>query len=219
MKAGPGFTHPPTADHLLRQFGGLLDVIGRTGADTVEDDLFGDPSTKSDGQLGFQLVFIPEVALFGQKPGHAGGSAAGNDGDLVDRIRSGDKPRHQGMAPLVIGRGQAVFFFDDLGFSFKAHVDLVLGVLEIDHVQPFFVAFGCDQSGFIDQVFEVGTGKTRCALGQDECIDIRGNGGALHVHAQDFFTAPNIRQGNHHLPIETARTQQGGIEDIGAVGG
>jgi hypothetical protein len=92
-----------------------------------------------------------------------------------------------------------------LDFLSRSHVNLVLGVFKIRHVDFFFVALGAEQGSLVDQVFQVGTGKSRGALGQHNDVDIRRNGGLFHVHFQDFLAALDVRQGNDHLTVETAR--------------
>ena len=38
------------------------------------------------------------------------------------------------------------------------------------------------------------------------------------MHAENFFTAANIRKWNHNAAIEASRTQQGGIKNVRPVG-
>ena len=140
-------------------------------------------------------------------------------GDLVDRVGSRQEAGHQGVSSLVVGGGFPVFLADNLRFSLQAHEHLVLGVFEVEHVDFFLVALGCQQGSLVDQVLQVRAGKTGRALGQDQGIDVRCDGRFFHVDPQDLFSTADVGQRDHHLPVEAARAQQGRIEDIGAVGG
>ena len=213
------FAHAPGAHHAFGQLGGLLDIVGRAGADAGKDDLFGRSPPEGHRQFAFELVLVLEIALFGQKPGHPCGAAPGNDGDLVDRVRVGEEARHQGMAGFVKGRGALVLLAHDLAFALQAHEDLVLGVLEVDHVDPFLVTLGCQQGRLVDQVFQVGPGKARRSLCQALDAHILVDGRFFHVDLQDLFAPPDVRQRDHHLPVEAPRPQQGRVEDVRPVGG
>jgi len=39
------------------------------------------------------------------------------------------------------------------------------------------------------------------------------------MHFKDLFTPADVRQADHHLAIESTRTQQRGIKDVGTVSG
>ena len=39
------------------------------------------------------------------------------------------------------------------------------------------------------------------------------------MHIENLLAAPDIGQGNVHLAVEAARTQQCGVQNVGAVGG
>ncbi len=57
--------HAETSHHVIGQFGGLLDIIGCTCADSFEDNFFCNPATKGNGQFIFQLILVFEIPFFG----------------------------------------------------------------------------------------------------------------------------------------------------------
>ena len=123
------------------------------------------------------------------------------------------------MAAFMIGRGLAVLFADHLGLALQTHIYLVLGVFEVHHLQLFLAALGGQQRGLVDQVLEVGTGKSWCALGQIGGIDILIHGRLFHVHREDLLAPPDVGKIDHHLSVESARPQQCRVENVGPVGG
>ena len=95
----------------------------------------------------------------------AKGPSSGDDGDLVDGIASRDHLGHEGMSCLVVGRVLPLLQRDDHRFTFHPHEDLVLRLLEIAHLN-LVLLLSCGEKGrFVYQVFEIGTGESRCASG------------------------------------------------------
>lgn len=46
-------------------------------------------------------------------------------------------------------------------------------------------------------------------------VDVRRHRLAARVHAEDRCALGEVRQGDLHLPVELARTEQGGVRDLG----
>ncbi len=123
------------------------------------------------------------------------------------------------MARLVVSRLLLVLGRDHHGLAFGAHEDLVLGLLEIIHVHQAFAAARGEQGGLVDQVGEVGAGHARGAARQNVGPHVGRDRHLAHVHQQDLLPPPDVGQAHHHLAVETAGAQQGGVEHVGAVGG
>ena len=83
----------------------------------------------------------------------------------------------------------------------------------------FLVAAGRQDRAFVDQVLQIGADKTRCAARQGSQVDTGLQGLALDVHFQDRLASLHIRAVEGHTAVETTGTQQGRIQDVGAVGG
>ena len=123
------------------------------------------------------------------------------------------------MAGLVIG-GEGFFLFRHHHRTpFGPHQDLVLGVFELGHGDDPFADAGRVQGRLVDQVGEIGAGKSGRPASNDPGIHVGRQRHLAHVHLEDLLTAQDIRIRHRHLAIETARTQERRVEDVGSVGG
>ena len=215
-----GVAHTPLAHHLAGHFRRPLNIVARTRGHFVHDQFLGHATAQEHHQIIAQEGAGITVPIFvGQLHGHAQGAAARDDGHLVNGVGAGQHLGGQGVTGLMIG-GDALFVVaEDEAAPFLAHEHLVLGVLEVRHVQTVLVQFGGLQSGLVDQVFKVRAGKTGRPLGQNLKIDIVAQRGAPGVHLKNTLTAAQVGGGHHHLAIETAGAQQGGVQHVGPVGG
>ncbi len=73
------------------------------------------------------------------------------------------------------------------------------------------------QRRFVDEIREIGAGKSRRALRNDLEIHIRRHLHRARVDAQNLLAAAHVRLVHQHLAIEAARSQQRGIEHFGPV--
>ena len=165
------------------------------------------------------LVAVIAVAVpLRQTHDHTQRTATRNDGGLVDRIGCRLVDRDDGMAGLMIGGHLLLIVGHDHGAALRSHHDLVLGILELLHCNEALGAARGQQGGFVDQIGQIRTGETGRTARNRAAIDIGRQRQLLHMHAQDLLTALDIGTRDDDLTIETAGTQQGRIEHIGAVG-
>ena len=136
----------------------------------------------------------------------------------MDRIGARQQPRHHGVPGLVIGRVAALMLGHHDRTPLGAHDDLVLRALELDHIDQAFVRAGREQGCLVDQVGKVGPGKSGGPARDDVGAHIGGNWHLAHVHQQYLLASADVGQRHHHLAVEAARAQQGGIEHVGPVG-
>ena len=107
----PQIAHAKLANHLARQFGGAFDIVACAGAHLVEEQFLGDAATHHDGDLRLQILLVVVVLVVdGQLHRHTQSHAAGDDRDLVHRIRMGQLGGNQRMAGFVIGSHFLLFF-------------------------------------------------------------------------------------------------------------
>ena len=76
-----------------------------------------------------------------------------------------------------------------------------------------------DDGGLVDQVGQVGARESGGGPGHGVEVDVGSQVLALDVHGQDGGPLGLIGQGDLHLAVEATGTEQGRIEDLGAVGG
>src|SRR5206468_9233676 len=103
--------------------------------------------------------------------------------------------------------------------ALRAHDDLVLGPLEVVHLDQALVAARGKQGRFVHEVREVRSRESWAAAGDDVGAHIGGHRNLAHVHIEDLFTTPDVGQRHHDLTVEAAGAHQGGVEDVGPVGG
>ena len=122
------------------------------------------------------------------------------------------------MACFVVRRVLALVLRHDDGAALRAHDDLVLGALEIVHVDEALVAARGEERRFVHEVREIGARKAGRAARKDVGPHVRRDRHFAHVHLQDLLAPADVGQRHDHLPVEPARTQQRRIEHVGTVG-
>ncbi len=165
------------------------------------------------------VAVIADTVEFRQLPGQAQCPAARHDGDLVHRVGLRQQLGDYGMTGFMVSGVAALFFAHDHGAALGTHEYLVLGVFEILHLHRALVAIGGNQRSFVDQIGQIGAGKTGRAARNDIGLDVRINRHLAHVHHQNLFTAADVGQTDHHLTVEPAGAQQGLVQHVCTVGG
>ena len=77
----------------------------------------------------------------------------------------------------------------------------------------------CEERRLVDQVREIGAREPGRACGERVELDLTVERLALGVHLEDLPAAAAVRSVDDDLPVEAARAQQRGIEDVGPVRG
>ena len=72
---------------------------------------------------------------------------------------------------------------------------------------------------FVHDIGQFGAGSAGSHTGHFVVVDIGIVLDFLGMHLEDGFTALEVRQAYRHLPVETARSGEGGIQGFGTVGG
>ena len=136
----------------------------------------------------------------------------------MQRIGRRNVERDDGMAGLVIGGQLLLGLGHGGGAAFRAHHHLVLGVFEFLHGDEALVAACGHQRSFVDEVHQVGAGEAGRAARQNLEIDIRCQRHVADMDLEDLLAAVDIRVRHDDLAVETARTQQRRVENVGTVG-
>ena len=154
--------HAVARDHVARHLRRALEVVRGAGGHLVHEHLLGDAAAEQHRDDVQHVVAVHAVAVvLRQLHRHAQRAAARDDRDLVHRVGLGQQPRDDRVARLVV-RGVAPLF---LGHHDRAplgaHDDLVLGHLEVVHVDQALAAARGEQRRLVDEVGEVGAGEAR----------------------------------------------------------
>ena len=136
----------------------------------------------------------------------------------MHRIALVQQLTNEGVTGFVVGRVFALRLGHDHALALRAHEDFVFGFFEVLHFDGARVAARSHQSGFVAQVGQVGAAHAGRATGNDRGAHVLADRDLAHVHVEDLLTATDIGQGHVDLAVKTARAQQSGVQDVGAVG-
>src|SRR5713226_1985469 len=207
--------HAPLADHLARHLGRLLEVVAGTRGLLLENDLLGAAPAQQDGDpvdqvLPRVVVLVVERQLLGE-PERA---AARDDRHLVHGVGARQEVGDERVARLVVGDNALLGVRDDHRAPLHTHQDLVLGVLEVGHLDDLLVLPRREERRLVDEVGEVGAREARRAAREHLQLDGRRQRNPPRVDPQDLLAALHVRPRHDHLPVEAAGTQQRGVEDV-----
>ena len=213
--------HAEAGDHVPGDLRGLVDVIRGTRGDLVEHQSFSSAPAEQHGHLVFQfLAGHQEAVLGGTLQGIAeGADAARDDGNLVHRVHAGQCGRNQRMAHFVAGDHLALVGIEQPALFFEPGDDALNGCREIGHGDRVGGAAGGEQRRLIDQVGQIGAGKTRCQGSNLICIDIRAEIDFLQMHLENRDPTDPVGSVDQHLPVEAPGAEQGRVENLRPVGG
>ena len=108
---------------------------------------------------------------------------------------------------------------DDLALALQTSDDSVNGIQEVLAVD-FLVVVPCSsQSSLIADIRNVGPGESRSVFRKEFHIKIRCKLQSPDVDLENLLPLLQIREIDVNLPVETACTKKGLVEDIGAVSG
>ena len=213
-------THTIPADHRSGNLGRLLNIIGGTGSNRMEDQLFRCTAACKCSDLILQFFLThQEMFLFIHLHGISqctGGTW--NDRDLMDRCRICLLGSNQCMTNLMIGNDQ---------FFLIGKYTILFLISGNNNFDTFFKIRLCGkfpsvtdrtESCLIDNIGKLRTGGPDGRLGNFIKPDCVRNFDLLGMDLQDFLTPLKIRKLNRDPSVKTSRTKKCRVKGIRSVG-
>ena len=126
---------------------------------------------------------------------------------------------NKGVTALVIGDGGALLLAHHARLALRTGDDALHRLFNLVHRNQRTAAARRKQRGLVQQVRQVGAGKAHGKLGELIKAHVLVQRLVLRMDAQDLLAALNVGAVHGDLAIEASGTQQGGVQDVGAVGG
>ena len=195
----------------------MLEVVGSTRRDAAEEDLFGGTTCERGAHLVTQSLSRGDLTLFGEVPSSTEGLASRYDGDLDQRIGVLEEPADRGVPSFVEGDAVTLLFGGHLVLLLQTTDDAVDGVHEVITGDELLASAGSDEGCLITYISDVCTREawgTACQeVDVDRFVDLQ----RAKVHEEDLLTVVDVGKVYIDLTVEAARTQEGCVEDVGAV--
>ena len=137
----------------------------------------------------------------------------------MDRVGVLEVVADDRVAHLVVRGDQAFLLAHDPGLLLRAGDHAHDPLFELGLPDLLLARAGGEQRGLVDQVRQVGAGEARRLAGERVDVDDLGQRLAARVDLEDLRAALAVRAVDGDLAVEAAGAQQGGIEDVGPVGG
>ena len=125
----------------------------------------------------------------------------------------------KGVAALVVGDDPLLVLGDEPALALGPGDHAVDRLLELGHPDLFETPPGRQQGRLVHQVGQVGAGEPGRAPGQHLEIDTLGERLSLGVHVEDRPPPDEVGTVDDDLAIESSGPEQGGVEDVGTIGG
>ena len=214
------FAHAVTGDHVLCQLCCPVDVVGSAYGDIPQEQGFRHTSAQQRHDLLIHFVAgqIGRIVLW-QVPGRAQGLPPGNDGDLPHRVMGGKVVHGDGMAGFVNSRLLQILPGLNAALFRGACCNLHQRLVHVLHCQPRAVRSGCQNRRFVEEVAQVGAGKSGGRAGDGFQIHRGVQLFVLGVNLQNFLPPLHVRTTHMNLPVKAAGTQQCRIQNVRPVGG
>ena len=213
--------HAITRDHGLRRLRRTLQIVGSARRDVaVVGNFFCRAPAQKHREIVDHLAFrLQEAVLFRDGQGVAQRLAARDDRNLVDGVGVLEQVPHERVPGLVVGDGAFLGVGHDAALSLRAGDNALHGLLHLVGRDRGLVAPRGQKRRLIEQIRQIGAGKAageRC-----DAPKIHGlvHGLALGVHLENLLAPVQIGAVHNHLAVEAPGTQQGRVEDVGAVRG
>ena len=137
----------------------------------------------------------------------------------MDRVEQGQVEVRDRMTGLVVSGEFLLPVVHLPGLLLRADHDFDGGLFNIVVGDGFPAGAGRQKSRFVHKVLKVRSGEAGGGTGDDVEVDVRTQGLVPGVDLQNGLSPLDVRVRDGDLAVKTSGTEQGGVEDIGPVGG
>src|SRR5712691_6582108 len=123
------------------------------------------------------------------------------------------------MADLVVGDHILFLLRDHARLALRPGDDARDRFLELELADGLLVIARGENRGLINKVAEVGPGKAGRLPRQHFEVDLAVEWLVARMHLENRAATANVRAIERYMPVEATGAEQGGIEDVGPVGG
>ena len=199
--------------------GSAFKIVARAGGHLVHEHFFRDTTTEQHTDLVQHVFAIITVAILRrQTHGHAQRPTARNNGHFMHGVALGQNFADERVPRFMVRGVAALFFGHHHALAFWAHQDFVFGSFKVLHFHDTGVTTRRHQCRFVAKIRQIRTRHTGRAACNHARANVLTQRNFAHVNAQNLFAPANIGQRYIHLAVKTTRTQQSGIQNIGAIG-
>ena len=129
------------------------------------------------------------------------------------------QPAQGGMARLMVGYALALIRSRYFSAFLQTSDDTVDRIHEVFFLDKLFTATGGNQSGFVADIGNIGSGETGSLACQEFGIDAFVDFDRTQMYSEYLLTLVQVGQFHVNLTVETSGTKQRLIQDVGTVRG
>ena len=211
--------HTEFGDHFARDVGRLLNIAHRAHGVVADYYFFCGSAAHQARQLARKLAHGIEVAVvFGTVHRKAARIAARYDSDFLNGIAALCLARYDSVPRLVISGDTLIERRNVPRFFGRTHFHFVDSLEYIVHGNARAVIARGEYCRFVKHVFEIRARKPDRYLRYALKIDVRRERFVARVNFEYRLSAANVGKIDVYLSVESARTHERGIENVGTVG-
>ena len=213
------FAHTQLSNHGVSNFCNLLDVAISTTSDVFDNQFFRNTATKRtyDGVEHFLLGLVLVVVIWAVSCVTTG-ITTWDDCNFVNGMAVLNTASKDCMACFVVGCDAFVWLGYKARFFSWAHCNLEDTFVYVIHCDNLVSCTYCQDSRFVQKVFEVGTSKARCDTSNCAQVNVCAKWLFASVNLQDCFTTAYVWAVYVDLSIETTWAQKRWVQNVCAVG-
>jgi hypothetical protein len=186
----------------------------------IVDEALGGAAAQDDRDLVLQLGAGHQEAVLGRALDRVAQRAdtPRDDRDLVDRVAARQREGHQGVAHLVVGHDLALLRVEEAVALLQSGDDALDRVGEVGERDLLGPPAGGEEGASLTR-FARSAPEKPVVMAATWASSVSGPSWTFFAWTSRIWRRPPCRPVDQDLAVEAAGAQQGGIEDLRAVGG